>query len=144
MVVERLGQNGDVDPFKCAVLRVLQDADVVKSVREGSGKQELPLLRKTVGERMNGYDQQRIMQRVTGSQSFCAAMRRRVRAAWSLHFLSERRSFIAHGLLMKSQSGRSCSKTCGRATSELRGIFQERMFPAATPSTHSAVIISAL
>ena len=73
-----------------------------------------------------------------------AAMRRRVLDALFLHFSSERAPLIVHGLLMKSQCGRSCSRTCGRAPLELRKVFQERMFPAATPSTHSAVIISAL
>ena len=61
-----------------------------------------------------------------------AAMRRRVLDALFLHFSSERAPLIVHGLLMKSQCGRSCSRTCGRAPSELRGVFQDRMFPAAT------------
>ena len=69
-------------------------------------------------------------------------MRRRVYAAWSPYFLVDLTSTIALGLLMKSQAGRSFSRRCGLGPFELRGLFQDRISPAAMPSAHSAVIIS--
>ena len=71
-------------------------------------------------------------------------MRRRVRAAWSLQLWVDCSSTIALGLLMKSQAGRSDLRSGVRGPFELRGVFQERTFPAAMPSAHSAVIISEL
>ena len=70
-------------------------------------------------------------------------MRRHVQAAKLADFVLGCLSRMALGMLMTNQSGHSSFNRCARGPSELRMLFQERMFSGAIPCELNAVIISA-